>query len=58
VLVGAAPAQVLFSGLAPGLAGVYQINIAVPEMLPANAYQITIRAGTASSSAPASIYVR
>jgi uncharacterized protein (TIGR03437 family) len=58
VFVGAVQAQVLFSGLAPGLAGVYQINIAVPATLSSNVYQITIRAGTASSSGPASIYVR
>lgn len=58
VLVGTAAAQILFSGLAPGLAGVYQINIAVPTVLSPNAYQLTIRAGTASSSAPANIYVR
>jgi len=30
VIIGASPAQVLFSGLAPGLVGVYQVNVMVP----------------------------
>lgn len=30
VMVGGAPATVLFSGLAPGLVGAYQINASVP----------------------------
>ena len=35
VTVGGAPAQVQFSGLAPGLVGVVQINIQLPASLPA-----------------------
>jgi uncharacterized protein (TIGR03437 family) len=34
VLMGGAEAQVLFSGLAPGLAGVYQVNAIIPEAAP------------------------
>jgi uncharacterized protein (TIGR03437 family) len=30
VLIGGAPASVQFSGLAPGLVGVYQVNAVVP----------------------------
>jgi uncharacterized protein (TIGR03437 family) len=35
VRVGGVPAKVLFSGLAPGLKGVWQINLLVPEEVPA-----------------------
>ena len=31
VYIGDVPAQVLYAGLAPGLAGVYQINVRVPQ---------------------------
>lgn len=34
VLVGGVPAKVLFSGLAPGLTGVWQVNFVVPEWAP------------------------
>ncbi len=42
VRVGGAPAKVLFSGLAPGLKGVWQINVLVPEETPAGAAAIEI----------------
>ena len=35
VTVGAVRAVVLFSGLAPGIAGVYQVNVRIPEGVPA-----------------------
>jgi uncharacterized protein (TIGR03437 family) len=35
VTIGGAAAEVLFAGLAPGLAGVYQVNAAVPPGAPA-----------------------
>jgi minor extracellular serine protease Vpr len=34
VLVGNRPAQILFSGLAPGIVGLYQVNIVVPADAP------------------------
>ncbi|MCB1020866.1 MAG: hypothetical protein KDC27_13115, partial [Acidobacteria bacterium] len=37
VLLGGAPAEVLFSGLAPGLAGVYQVNAVVSPSTPSGA---------------------
>lgn len=34
VFIGGVAAQVLYSGLAPGLVGLWQINVAIPEGLP------------------------
>jgi minor extracellular serine protease Vpr len=37
VTVGGRPAQVLFSGLAPGIVGLYQVNILIPSDAPTGA---------------------
>ena len=42
VRIGGAVARVLFSGLAPGLTGVWQINVLVPEDAPAGKAPVTI----------------
>ena len=34
VLVGGVPGEVLFSGLAPGFVGLYQVNVRIPEAAP------------------------
>jgi uncharacterized protein (TIGR03437 family) len=48
VTIGGRIARVLFSGLAPGLAGVYQVNVIVPEGLrPGDAY-VSIQIGGVS----------
>jgi uncharacterized protein (TIGR03437 family) len=46
------PAQVLFAGLAPGLAGVYQLNFVVPTGLKPGHTTVTLsnRERTAGSS--------
>ncbi len=50
VRIGGADAQVLFSGLAPGLAGVYQINVLVPEDAPSGpAVELLVALGAALS---------
>ncbi len=40
-MIGSTPAQVQFAGLAPGFAGLYQVNILVPQ-LAAGQYALTI----------------
>lgn len=42
VQIAGMPAKVLFSGLAPGLPGVWQINIELPEESPAGPVPVTI----------------
>lgn len=47
VTIGNVPAQVLFSGLAPGFAGLYQINLQIPAGVPSGD-QILLRISTAN----------
>lgn len=42
VLIGGVPAPVQFSGLAPGYAGLYQINVTVPAEVPAGLQPVSI----------------
>jgi uncharacterized protein (TIGR03437 family) len=52
VMIGNAPAKVLFSGLAPGFAGLYQVNAEVPAGAPRGAaVSVTVLAGNAASNA-------
>jgi uncharacterized protein (TIGR03437 family) len=51
VLVDGAPAMVLFSGLAPGFVGLYQVNAQIPAGMPANpAVSVQIQMGGQSSN--------
>jgi len=49
VTIGNVPAQVLFSGLTPGTAGVYQINLVVPSGVPAGTAPLVVNIGGESS---------
>ncbi len=57
VTVGERAAEVLFSGLAPGYAGLYQLNVRLPSPLPSGAAAVVITAGGATSK-PANILLR
>ena len=47
--VGGQPATVFFAGLAPGFAGLYQVNLFVPQLPPGD-YPVQISAGGADSN--------
>jgi uncharacterized protein (TIGR03437 family) len=44
------PVNVLFSGLAPGFSGLYQVNIELPSDLPAGSYVLVIRVNGLTSN--------
>jgi uncharacterized protein (TIGR03437 family) len=49
VFIGGQPALVFFSGLAPGLVGVYQVNVIVPADAPGK-LEIVVEAGGRKSN--------
>jgi uncharacterized protein (TIGR03437 family) len=51
VTIGGVSAAASFSGLAPGYAGLYQINVTVPATLSPGTYPISITVGTRTSEA-------
>jgi uncharacterized protein (TIGR03437 family) len=56
VTIGGLLASVPFSGLAPDLAGVYQVNIVIPQNAPSGASSLVVSLGGVSSpSVPISI---
>ena len=42
VTIGGAPATIVYSGLAPGFAGLYQINVQIPPTAPTNYAQLVV----------------
>ena len=51
VTIGGAPAEVLFSGLAPGFTGLYQINARIPAgTQPGSAVPVSLSVGGAASN--------
>jgi len=57
VTIGGVAAPVSFSGLTPGLAGLYQINVTVPSTISAGTQQIIVSIG-GQTSKPSGIVVR
>jgi len=51
VTVGAVPAKVTFSGLAPGFVGLLQVNLQVPDLPPGD-YTVQVSIGKAQSNTP------
>ncbi len=49
--VAGAPAQVTYAGLAPGYAGLYQINVQIPAGTPSGTQNLQVSAGGAISNA-------
>jgi uncharacterized protein (TIGR03437 family) len=58
VTIGAQPAQVLFAGLAPGFAGLYQVNAVVPPGITPGAKVPVILTTAGFSSAPVTVAVQ
>jgi uncharacterized protein (TIGR03437 family) len=58
VSIDDASAKVLFAGLAPGFAGVYQINIEVPGGLRAGQHSVIVRIADAPSTGIGTISVK
>src|ERR1019366_4858399 len=51
VTIGGQPATVLFSGMAPGFVGLWQINAQIPQTVtPGNAVPLVINSGGVSSN--------
>jgi uncharacterized protein (TIGR03437 family) len=48
--IGGSPAEVLFSGPAPGFPGLYQVNARIPQSLPSGSRPVVLRQGPAVSN--------
>ena len=57
VLIDDLPAELLFSGLAPSLFGIYQVNVRVPQGIPSGDGELVLHIGSASSP-PLRVLVR
>lgn len=58
VTVGGAPAQVLYSGLTPGITGLYQVNAVVPSRIEHGDNVVVTITSANQTSAPVTIAVR
>jgi uncharacterized protein (TIGR03437 family) len=51
VMIGGIPAPVIFSGLAPGFVGLYQVNVTVPPSTANGIVDLTIMANGQQAAA-------
>ena len=58
VTIGGAPGLVSFSGLAPGFAGLYQVNVVVPSSIAAGAQTVALSIGGLSSKTTFALNVK
>ena len=59
VRIGSLTAEVLYAGAAPGLvAGVFQINVRIPDLVAAGSVPLALTAGNASSPPGVTLAVR
>jgi len=58
VTIGNVPATVLWAGLTPGLAGVYQVDIVVPGGLKPGRYAVTLKSGSGNAGGAGTVAVR
>ena len=58
VKIGDVEAEVLFAGLTPGLAGVYQLNVVLPQGLKPGRYAVSLRSGEQTTDALGNISVQ
>jgi len=58
VTVGGQPAKVLFAGLAPGFAGLYQVNVTVPAGIAASPSAPVVLTVDGQSSVPVTVAIQ
>jgi uncharacterized protein (TIGR03437 family) len=56
--VNGKPAKVLFSGTAPGLVGLLQLNLQIPDNTPSGPATVTFRQGDAAVAQSVVVYVQ
>jgi uncharacterized protein (TIGR03437 family) len=56
--IGGKPGQVLFAGLAPGFAGLYQVNVTVPEGVAAGSSVPVVLTVAGASSRPVTVAIK
>ncbi len=58
VTIGTVDARVQFAGLTPGLAGVGQVNVVVPEGLRPGRYGVVLQIGNSAAAGGATITIQ
>ncbi len=58
VRIGGSNAEILYAGSAPGFAGLMQLNVRIPEAIPAGFQSVDLRVGTAESPAGVTVAIQ